>query len=110
VSACDVDRTSSLADACDVDRTSSLADACDVDRTSSLATTEGRNAESHCITCGDVAVSMRVLSVDDDTGLARCADASGELEDVDVALVEPLEAGDAVLVHAGVALVKESLA
>jgi hydrogenase maturation factor len=88
---------------CDLDRGS----ACDVDRRSELARTEGRN---HCLTCGDVAVSMRVLAVDEATGLARCADAEGETEDVDVALVDPLEAGDAVLVHAGVALVKETAA
>jgi hydrogenase maturation factor len=69
-----------------------------------------RDVDAHCITCGDVAVSMRVLAVDDDTGLARCADAEGETEDVDIALVDPLEAGDAVLVHAGVALVEEAAA
>jgi hydrogenase maturation factor len=72
---------------------------CDVDRTSPLAATEGRN---HCLTCGDVAVGMRVLSIDRSTGLARC---EGE-EQVDVALVEPVQEGDAVLVHAGVALVR----
>jgi hydrogenase maturation factor len=58
--------------------------------------------EDHCITCGDVGVAMRVLSIDRSTGLARC---DGE-EQVDVALVEPLQEGDAVLVHAGVALVR----
>jgi hydrogenase maturation factor len=58
--------------------------------------------EDHCITCGDVGVAMRVLSIDRSTGLARC---DGE-EQVDVALVEPLPEGDAVLVHAGVALVR----
>jgi hydrogenase maturation factor len=45
---------------------------------------------------------MRVLSIDRSTGLARC---EGE-EQVDVALVEPVQEGDAVLVHAGVALVR----
>jgi hydrogenase maturation factor len=58
--------------------------------------------EDHCLTCGDVAVEMRVLSIDRTTGLARC---EGE-EHVDVALVEPVQEGDAVLVHAGVALVR----
>lgn len=68
------------------------------------ATTEWRN---HCITCGGVGIRMRVLAVDDDdAGLARCAGAHGEQpEDVEVALVGPLEVGDGVLVHAGVALV-----
>ena len=77
---------------------------CDVDRRSELARTEGRNSESHCITCGDVAVEMRVLALDD-AGLARCACEDGD-EQVDVALVEPLQEGDTVLVHAGVALVR----
>jgi hydrogenase maturation factor len=62
--------------------------------------------EDHCITCGDVAVSMRVLSIDRSTGLACCEGG----EQVDVALVEPLQEGDTVLVHAGVALVKETAA
>ena len=39
------------------------------------------------------------------TGLARCACEDGD-EQVDVALVEPLQEGDTVLVHAGVALVR----
>ena len=56
----------------------------------------------HCITCGDVGVPMRVLSIDRSTGLARC---EGE-DDIDVTLVEPLAPGDDVLVHAGVALVR----
>jgi hypothetical protein len=75
---------------------------CDVDRRSELARTEGRNHDHRCITCGDVAVEMRVLSIDRSTGLARC---EGE-EQVDVALVEAVQEGDAVLVHAGVALVR----
>ena len=61
-------------------------------------------ADEHCLTCGDVAVEMRVLALDD-AGLARCACEDGE-EQVDVALVEPVHEGDAVLVHAGVALVR----
>jgi hydrogenase maturation factor len=56
----------------------------------------------HCITCGDVAERMLVRSIDHATGLARCDGG----EEVDVALVEPVEEGDAVLVHAGVALVR----
>ena len=58
--------------------------------------------DDHCITCGDVAERMVVLSVDGTTGLARCDGG----EEVDVALVEPVQEGDAVLVHAGVALVR----
>jgi hypothetical protein len=76
---------------------------CDVDRRSELARTEGRN---HCVTCGDIALRMRVRSIDRSAGLACCEGG----EQVDVALVEPLQEGDTVLVHAGVALVKEALA
>jgi hydrogenase maturation factor len=54
----------------------------------------------HCITCGDVAERMVVRSVDAASGLARCDGG----EEVDVGLVDVRE-GDAVLVHAGVALV-----
>jgi hydrogenase maturation factor len=56
--------------------------------------------DDHCITCGDVAERMLVRSIDTGTGLARCDGG----EEVDVALVDVHE-GDAVLVHAGVALV-----
>ena len=61
-----------------------------------------RDVADHCITCGDVAIEMLVTSIDRSTGLARC---EGD-EQVDVALVEPLQEGDTVLVHAGVALVR----
>jgi hydrogenase maturation factor len=73
---------------------------------SSLATTGGRNRDLGCITCGDVGIAMCVVSVNADTALAVCRDPAGEPEEVDVGLVEPVEAGDAVLVHAGVALVR----
>ena len=59
----------------------------------------------HCITCGDDGVAMRVLELDDDRGLALCADAEGGHHSVETALVEPVRPGDEVLVHAGVALV-----
>ena len=57
----------------------------------------------HCITCGDDGVPMRVLRVRQDA-LALCEDAGGEHHTVELALVQA-EAGDRVLVHAGVALV-----
>jgi hydrogenase maturation factor len=60
--------------------------------------------EPGCITCGDVAVDMRVLSVEADGELALCADADGRVETVEIALVGPVAAGDALLVHAGTAL------
>lgn len=57
-----------------------------------------------CITCGDTAVAMRVLAVDEDRALALCADDAGGRETVEIALVGAVAEGDALLVHAGTAL------
>jgi len=57
-----------------------------------------------CITCGDVAVEMCVLRVDGD--LAVCEDAGGDVRSVEVALLDGVEEGDTLLVHADVALVR----
>ena len=57
-----------------------------------------------CITCGDVAVAMRVLKVDEARGLALCADAEDRRESVEIGLVAPVAAGDELLVHAGTAI------
>ncbi len=56
-----------------------------------------------CITCGDIAVALAVVSVDGDT--ARCRDDEGRVETVAIELVGPVSPGARVLVHAGVALV-----
>jgi hydrogenase maturation factor len=60
----------------------------------------------HCITCSDEGVAMKVLALDDERCLALCADESGGRHTVETALVAPVETGDEVLVHAGVALVR----
>jgi hydrogenase maturation factor len=60
----------------------------------------------HCITCGDEGVAMAVVAIDDDRGLALCADDDGARHTVEIVLVAPVAPGDAVLVHAGVALVR----
>ncbi len=57
-----------------------------------------------CITCGDHAVELRVVSVDEASGLAVCADEHGGSAEVDVLLVAPVDAGDVLLVHAGAAI------
>ena len=59
-----------------------------------------------CITCGDEAVAMRVVRVDEARGLALCADPENRRETVEIGLVEPVAAGDGVLVHAGTALTR----
>jgi hydrogenase expression/formation protein HypC len=64
----------------------------------------GCDGEAGCITCGDVAVPMTVLRVDDERGLALCASPEGAHESVEIALVEPVGPDDVLLVHAGTAL------
>ena len=61
--------------------------------------TVGRNT---CLTCGDVAIPMRVVRTGDD-GLADCVTADGQTSQVELALVEA-GPGDEVLVHACVAI------
>jgi hydrogenase maturation factor len=61
-------------------------------------------ADDHCVTCGDVAEEMRVLRVDEDRGLALCADEEGTRHTVEIALVPPVAVGDQLLVHAGTAI------
>ena len=56
-----------------------------------------------CITCGDVAVPMRVIRTGGEDGLADCVSEDGETAAVDVALVDAVP-GDVVLVHACVAI------
>jgi hydrogenase maturation factor len=60
----------------------------------------------HCITCGDEGIPMTVLRVDASRELALCATEAGDKSSVEIALVEPVEQGDSLLVHAGVALVR----
>jgi hydrogenase maturation factor len=60
--------------------------------------------DAACITCGDVAVAMTVLRVDDERGLALCKSEEGGKETVETALVGAVGPGDALLVHAGTAL------
>jgi len=60
-------------------------------------------AEAGCITCGDVAVPMRVVQVGAGAS-AVCADGADATEEVACELVWPVGPGDRVLVHAGVAI------
>jgi hydrogenase maturation factor len=59
-----------------------------------------------CITCGDVAIPLTILRLDDDRGLALCADDDGNSETVEIALVAPVALGDRLLVHAGTAIAR----
>jgi hydrogenase maturation factor len=62
--------------------------------------------EVGCITCGDTALPLEVLRVDEERGLALCADERGRRETVEVALVDGVRPGERLLVHAGAALQK----
>jgi len=63
-------------------------------------------AFASCITCGDVAVALEVVSIDGSDAVCRADD--GGTEVVAVELVQPVAVGDRVLVHAKVALEKLS--
>ena len=57
-----------------------------------------------CITCADEAIAMRVRRVDPERGLALCEVEQGRSVSVEIALVEPVDLGDGLLVHAGTAI------
>jgi hydrogenase assembly chaperone HypC/HupF len=59
-----------------------------------------------CITCGDVAIPMNVMRLDEERGLALCADDDGNSETVEIDLVAPVAPGDKLLVHAGTAIAR----
>ena len=56
------------------------------------------------MTCGDVAVPMRVLAIDARRDLALCADEAGRRHTVEIALVDSVSPGAELLVHAGTAI------
>ena len=59
-----------------------------------------------CITCGDVALPLTVIRLDEGRGLALCADDDGNSETVETDLVAPVAPGDRLLVHAGTAIAR----
>ena len=62
--------------------------------------------DDHCITCSDEGIPMRVLKLDPARGVALCEDEQGKHATVETALVDTVAAGDDLLVHAGVALIR----
>jgi hydrogenase maturation factor len=66
----------------------------------------GCDPNGHCITCGDVAVEMRVIRVDAATGLALCESDAGEQETVEIALVPDARPAERLLIHAGTAIAR----
>lgn len=59
-----------------------------------------------CITCGDVALPLTVVRLDEGSGLALCAGDDGSSETVEIDLVAPVAPGDRLLVHAGTAIAR----
>ena len=64
------------------------------------------DASTPCITCGDVAIPLTVLRLDERRGLALCADDDGNRETVQTDLVDRVKLGDRLLVHAGTAIAR----
>jgi hydrogenase maturation factor len=62
--------------------------------------------DDHCITCGDVAVEVRVIMADEARELATGHDDSGVATEIDTMLVGPVAPGDRLLVHAGTAIAR----
>jgi hydrogenase maturation factor len=62
--------------------------------------------DEHCITCGDVAVEIRVILADDARELAMGHDETGVATEIDTMLVGPVAPGDRLLVHAGTAIAR----
>ncbi|MEP7176565.1 MAG: hydrogenase assembly protein HupF [Gemmatimonadales bacterium] len=61
--------------------------------------------DGSCITCSDQGLVLRIVGLAAD-GLALCVDETGRFEEVQVDLIDSPGAGDVILVHARVALVR----
>jgi hydrogenase maturation factor len=55
-----------------------------------------------CVTCSDAGILVRVISQDGYDAL--CEDAAGNRAEIAVELVEPVELGEVLLTHGGVAI------
>jgi hypothetical protein len=62
--------------------------------------------DGHCITCGDIAVEMTVITLDTSTGLALCEADDGRRELIEIALVPDVRLADRLLAHAGTAIAR----
>jgi hydrogenase maturation factor len=65
------------------------------------------DADHHCLTCADEAVPVKVVRIDQEAGLALVddpTDPTGQVEEIDITLVEDVAVGDVLLAHAGVAI------
>ncbi len=55
-----------------------------------------------CIVCSDAGIPMRVVSVEGDDAL--CEDAAGNRAQIAIELVTPVQTGEVLLTHGGVAI------
>ena len=55
-----------------------------------------------CVTCSDAGIPVRVVSVEGDDAL--CEDAAGSRARIAVELVMPVQTGEVLLTHGGVAI------
>ena len=55
-----------------------------------------------CVTCSDVGIPVRVISLEGYDAL--CEDSVGKRAEIAVELVEPVEVGEVLLTHGGVAI------
>jgi hydrogenase expression/formation protein HypC len=57
-----------------------------------------------CVVCSDAGIPVRVLSIEGDDAL--CEDAAGNQTEIAVELVAPVQIGEVLLTHGGVAIGK----
>ena len=57
-----------------------------------------------CVVCSDAGIPVRVVSIEGDDAL--CEDAAGNRAQIAVELVAPLQVGEVLLTHGGVAIGK----
>lgn len=55
-----------------------------------------------CITCSDAGIPVKVISMDGDDAL--CEDTAGNRAEIAVELVSPVQVGEVLLTHGGVAI------
>jgi hydrogenase expression/formation protein HypC len=55
-----------------------------------------------CVVCSDAGIPVRVLTLDGNDAI--CADGAGDQASIAIELVAPVNVGDVLLVHGGVAI------
>lgn len=55
-----------------------------------------------CVVCSDAGIPVRVISIQGDDAL--CEDAAGNRAEIAIELVTPVETGEVLLTHGGVAI------